>query len=213
MLVEATSMAGYTPGKDIVFAIDAAASELYKQNLYYVDAKVSMNSESLIEYYDSLLKEYPIFSVEDPVSEQDIKGWQDITTKLGDRVQLVGDDLFVTNPKIIQNYINMGVANAVLIKCNQIGTLTETLEAINISRHNGYGTILSHRSGETEDVTITHIAVATNSEQIKAGSVSRSERLAKYNELMRIEEYLGQDALYPELLKSAQWLKKDIILN
>lgn len=200
---EAVNAAGYKLGSDFYFALDCAASEFYGKKKgeevgdknYYIDGQ-KLTSDALIKYYDGLIKNYPIFSIEDAMEESDYKGWKAATKELGSKIQFVGDDLCVTNPKIIQKCIDDGMANAVLIKLNQIGTLTETLDAIALSQRNKYNTIVSHRSGETEDTTISHVAVATNSGQIKTGSASRTDRIAKYNELMRIEEELGSQAIY-----------------
>lgn len=200
---EAVVAAGYKLGSDFYFALDCAASEFYGKKKgeevgdknYYIDGQ-KMTSDALIKYYDGLIKSYPIFSIEDAMEESDYKGWKAATKELGSKIQFVGDDLCVTNPKLVQKCIDEDMANAVLIKLNQIGTLTETLDAIALSQRNKYNTIVSHRSGETEDVTIAHVAVATNSGQIKTGSASRTDRIAKYNELMRIEEELGTQAIY-----------------
>jgi enolase len=182
----------------VAIALDAASTEFYKDGVYNLKGEgKKLNAEELIEYYESLVLRYPIVSIEDAMSEDDHDGWKKITAKLGDKIQLVGDDLFVTNPEILKKGIEDGLANSILIKVNQIGTLTETLEAISIARDAGYSAVVSHRSGETEDSTISHIAVATNCGQIKTGSLSRSDRMAKYNELIRIEEYLGDEAVYP----------------
>lgn len=192
---EAVEAAGYKLNKDFMFALDCAANEFFKDGKYVIEKK-SLSSDQLVKYYEDLVKNYPIFSIEDAMEEQDYNGWKAATQALGNKIQFVGDDLFVTNPKLIQKGIDECMANAVLIKLNQIGTLTETLDAISLAQRNGYNTIVSHRSGETEDVTIAHVAVATNSGQIKTGSASRTDRIAKYNELMRIEEDLGDQALY-----------------
>jgi len=192
---EAVVQAGYKLGTDFRFALDCAASEFYKDGKYNIDKK-ALTADQLIKYYEELVKTYPIFSIEDAMAEEDYNGWKSATKALGDKIQFVGDDLFVTNPKLIQKGIDEGMANSVLIKLNQIGSLTETLDAISLAQRNGYTTIVSHRSGETEDVTLTHVVVATNSGQIKTGSLSRTDRIAKYNELMRIEEALGKEAVY-----------------
>jgi len=191
---EAVVAAGYRLKDDFVFALDCASNEFYKDGIYHIEGK-SLTSDQLIKYYEELIRNYPIFSIEDAMEEKDYEGWKHATSTLGG-IQFVGDDLFVTNPKLIQKGIDEGMANAVLIKVNQIGTLTETLDAIALAQRNKYNTIVSHRSGETEDTTITHIVVATNSGQIKTGSASRTDRIAKYNELMRIEEGLGAQAVY-----------------
>lgn len=189
-IIEATIQAGYKIGKDVMLALDCAASEFYKDNLYHInDSKLS--SSELVSYYQELSKQYPINYIEDPMAEDDHEGWRQITKTLGDKLMLVGDDLFVTNPKILKEGIENKLANSVLIKPNQIGTLSETLKAISIAKKAGYNAIISHRSGETEDTTISHIAVATGVGYIKTGSLSRTDRLAKYNELIRIEEFLG----------------------
>ena len=188
--------AGYKLGKDIVFALDAASSEFHKKGKYQIEGK-SLDSNGMVKYYEKLVKAFPIVSIEDAMAEDDRKGWKAITEAMGKKIQLVGDDLFVTNPKILAQGIKDGLANAILVKVNQIGTLTETLNAVEMAHKAGYKAILSHRSGETEDNTISHIAVATNCGQIKTGSLSRSDRLAKYNELIRIESYLEQTAFYP----------------
>ncbi len=193
----AVNKSGYVLGKDIVLALDCASTEFYVDNKYKLagENKV-LTSDQLIQYYQNLIKNYPIASIEDPCAEQDFIGWQQITQELGNKIQLVGDDLFVTNPKILQKGINEKMANAILIKPNQIGTLTQTLQAIELAQNNGYNTIISHRSGETEDCYIAHIAVGTNAGQIKTGSLCRSDRISKYNELIRINEYLDQDTSY-----------------
>lgn len=191
LIMEAIKMAGYTPGKDVYLAIDVAASEFYKDGKYeLVGENRSLTTEELIEFYQELVSMYPIISIEDPVDENDWKGFRLITEKLGDKVQLVGDDLFVTNKKCLQQGIDMGAGNAILLKVNQIGTITETLETIELAKNHGYKTIISHRSGETEDTTIADLAVGLNLGQIKTGSMSRTDRICKYNQLMRIEEEL-----------------------
>ena len=196
-IMEAISAAGYKPGKDIMLALDAAATEFYKGKKYVLEGEnKTLDAGKMIAYYETLVKRYPIASIEDPMAEDDHEGWKAITEALGDKVQLVGDDLFVTNPAILAQGIEDGMANALLVKVNQIGSLTETLQAVDIAHRAGYRAILSHRSGETEDTAIAHLAVATNCGQIKTGSLSRSDRLAKYNELLRIEEELGSQAYY-----------------
>lgn len=196
-IMKAIDDAGFTPGDDVVLALDAASSEFYKDGKYVLEGEgTSLTPKKMIDYYTSLVQDYPIVSIEDAMAENDYDGWKAITKALGAKIQLVGDDLFVTNPSIIRKGIDDGLANAVLVKVNQIGTLTETLEAVNLAAKAGYRNILSHRSGETEDTTIAHIAVATNCGQIKTGSMSRSDRLAKYNELIRIEETLSSAARY-----------------
>lgn len=200
---EAVEKAGYKLGQDFMFAMDCAASEFYGKEKgedtgdkkYHIDGQ-KLSSSELIKYYEGMVNNYPIFSIEDAMDESDYEGWKEATKVLGNKIQFVGDDLCVTNPKIVQKCIDEGMANAVLIKLNQIGTLTETLDAISLAQRNKYNTIVSHRSGETEDVTISHVVVATNSGQIKTGSASRTDRIAKYNELMRIEEELGDQAVY-----------------
>jgi enolase len=202
---QAVLKAGYTLGKDIVLALDCAASEFYQDGKYHLKGENKiLGSCDLIKYYENLINNYPIVSIEDGCAENDFEGWENITKSLGEKIQLVGDDLFVTNPEILQKGIDDKIANAILIKPNQIGTLTETLEAIKLAQNNNYNTIISHRSGETEDACISHIAVGTNAGQIKTGSLCRSDRVAKYNELIRINEYLNGDAVY----NGAKFLKK-----
>jgi enolase len=198
LITQAIEEAGYQPGSDISLALDCAASELYDKNRYVLEAEKQRerSSEEMIAYYAKLLDRYPILSIEDGLSEVDWKGWKMMTEKLGKRVQLVGDDIFVTNVEIFAKGIDEGIANSILIKLNQIGTLTETLEAIELAKRSGYTAIISHRSGETEDTTIADVAVATNSGLIKTGSLSRTDRVAKYNQLLRIEEELGSAAVY-----------------
>lgn len=193
-LMQSIEQAGYRPGDDVSIALDAAASEFYVDGLYK-----SRDRSEMIEWWSSLCQQYPIVSIEDGLDQNDWQGWAELTQKLGKKVQLVGDDLFVTNPKLVQRGIECGVANALLVKLNQIGTLTETLEAIKLARSANYKIVISHRSGETEDTTIADLAVATGAEQIKTGSLSRSERIAKYNRLLRIEEELGIRAVYEGL--------------
>lgn len=188
-ICKAIVKAGFTPGKEVLLALDCAASEFYREGRYFIEEK-SLSSSELIEYYANLASNYPIISIEDPMAENDISGWKLITERLGDKIKLVGDDLFVTNPKILAKGIEDGLANSVLIKPNQIGTLTETIEAIEMAKKAGYESIISHRSGETEDTSISHIAVGCGVEYIKTGSLSRTDRVAKYNELIRIEESL-----------------------
>jgi enolase len=196
-IMKSIEKAGYQPGLDILLALDAASSEFYKDEFYHLAGeKKKLNSTQLVDYYEALTKEYPIISIEDGMAEDDRIGWSELTERLGEDVQLVGDDLFVTNPDILLEGIEDSLANAVLVKVNQIGTLTEALDAVEIAHNAGYNAIMSHRSGETEDATIAHLAVATNCGQIKTGSLSRSDRLAKYNELLRIEEELGDSAEY-----------------
>ncbi len=197
-LLLAIERAGYRPGDDVLLAMDVAASEMFHEGRYHLKAEgVQRTSEEMIAFYQSLLGRYPLCSIEDGLAEDDWDGWKSMTTALGSRIQLVGDDVFVTNPATIQQGVERGVANAVLIKLNQIGTLTETLEAIDLAKRAGYGTVISHRSGETEDTFIADLAVAVNAGQIKTGSLARGERTAKYNQLLRIEEELGARALWP----------------
>jgi enolase len=197
-LVAGIEAAGYEPGHDVAIALDPATSEIYSDGAYRLthEGRV-MSSEELAEYWRSLCDRYPIVSIEDGMDEEDWAGWKILTELIGDRIQLVGDDLFVTNPERLRRGIEAGVANSILVKVNQIGTLSETLEAIDIARAAGYTAVMSHRSGETEDVTIADLAVATGCGQIKTGAPSRSDRVAKYNQLLRIEEELGPDAEYP----------------
>lgn len=199
-LVKAIEEAGYKPGEDVYIALDVAASQFYKNGAYHLGGK-KLSASDMIELYEGLLGRYPLVSVEDGLAEEDWDGWKLLTTSLGDRIQLVGDDIFVTNPEIIARGIDEGVANAVLIKPNQIGTLSETLDAIRLAQDAGYHTVLSHRSGETEDVTIAHVVVSVNASQIKTGAPTRSERIAKYNELMRIEEETGAPYFGPRLFE------------
>ncbi len=198
LICEAIEKAGYTPGIDVLLALDCASSEFYLEDKdkYLLEGK-ELSKEELIKYYENLVKEYPIVSIEDPMAEEDYEGWKLITKALGDKIQLVGDDLFVTNPKRLEKGIKEGYANSILIKLNQIGTVTETLKTIELAHKNKYKTIISHRSGETEDPFIAHLAVAVNSGQIKTGAPCRSERNAKYNELIRIEEEIEKVAKYP----------------
>ena len=189
--MEAIKKADYIPGTDVNIAIDVAASEFYKDGMYHlVGENRSLTTDELIDFYEELVSKYPIISIEDPVDENDWEGFTKITERLGDRVQLVGDDLFVTNKKCLQMGIDKKAGNAILLKVNQIGTITETLETIELARNNGYNTIISHRSGETEDTTIADLAVGLNLGQIKTGSKSRTDRICKYNQLIRIEEEL-----------------------
>jgi enolase len=197
LIISAIEAAGYKPGDDVLIALDAAASEMYKDGLYVFEGEgKKRTSEEMVEFWTDLVSRYPIISIEDGFAEDDWDGWKKMTENLGDRVQIVGDDLFVTNTERIERGIRDGVGNSVLIKVNQIGTLTETLAAIDMAHRAGYTAVISHRSGETEDVTISHIAVATNSGQIKTGAPSRTDRVAKYNELLRIEGLLGETARY-----------------
>jgi enolase len=198
VILEAIKNAGYEAGKDIMLALDAASSEFYKDGMYVLASENrSLTSAEFADLLADWANKYPIISIEDGMDENDWEGWKLLTDKIGDKVQLVGDDLFVTNPKILQQGIDKGVANSILIKVNQIGTLSETLDAINLAKANGYTAVVSHRSGETEDTTIADLAVATNAGQIKTGSLSRSDRVAKYNQLIRIEAELGDAASYP----------------
>ena len=197
IIVEAIKLAGYVPGEQVALALDVAATELYVDGVYDLAGEgVKKTTAEMIDYYEQLITEYPIVSIEDGLSEDDWEGWRQLTERLGDRVQLVGDDLFVTNPERLARGINEKCANSILIKLNQIGTLTETLDAIEMAKRAGYTAVVSHRSGETEDVTMAHVAVATNAGMIKTGAPARTERVAKYNELLRIEEELGETAIY-----------------
>ncbi len=200
-IVEAITEAGYVPGKDICIAMDVAASEFYNKETKMYDLKKSnggsKTTDEMISWYEELISKYPIISIEDGLGERDWDGWKKLTERLGNKIQLVGDDLFVTNPEILKEGIEKKIANSILIKVNQIGTLTETFDAMELAKKNGYTAVVSHRSGETEDTTIAHIAVAFNAGQIKTGSLSRTDRIAKYNELMRIEEELDDVAIYP----------------
>jgi len=195
LIVQAIEKSGYKPGKDVFLAIDSAASSFYKDGSYKFQ-NAQKSATDLIDIYGKWLNEYPLVSIEDGLSESDWTGWQDLTKRLGDKLQLVGDDIFVTNPKIFKKGIAQKIANAILIKVNQIGSLSETLEAINMAKKNKYKAVISHRSGETEDTTIAHLAVACGCGQIKTGSLSRTDRICKYNELLRIEEELGKKAVY-----------------
>jgi len=198
IIMEAIEAAGYRPGEDILLALDCASSEFYEDGEYTLASEgASMKSSEFIDYLAAWVDKYPIVSIEDGMAESDWDGWKLLTERLGSRVQLVGDDLFCTNTRYLKQGIEMGVANSILIKVNQIGTLTETLAAIEMAKRARYSSVISHRSGETEDTTIADIAVATNAMQIKTGSLSRSDRLAKYNQLLRIEEDLGDSANYP----------------
>lgn len=197
VIVDAIEKAGYKPGEQVVLAIDAATTEMYKNGVYAMEGEgLTKNTDEMIEYLVKLTEQFPIFSIEDGLAEDDWAGWAKLTQRLGKRVQLVGDDLFVTNPARLAKGIIDGCANSILIKLNQIGTLTETLDAIEMAKRAGYTTVISHRSGETEDVTLAHLAVAVNAGQIKTGAPARTDRLAKYNELLRIEEELAQTAIY-----------------
>ncbi len=196
-IMKAIESAGYKPGSQVMLALDAASSEFYRDGAYYLEGEGKvLHQEEMVRYYEDLTKRYPIFSIEDAMAEDDIAGWKEITVALGNKLQLVGDDLFVTNPAILREGIEKGLANALLVKVNQIGSLTETLEAVEMAHRAKYRSVMSHRSGETEDSTIAQLAVALNCGQIKTGSLSRSDRLAKYNELIRIEEELDKTAAY-----------------
>ncbi len=199
LIVDAIERCGYRVGQDVAIALDAAASEFYEKGRYLLKAEkqAERSSEDMVRYYARLADRYPIVSIEDGLSELDWKGWQLLTERLGARLQLVGDDIFVTNAEILAKGIKEGIGNAILIKLNQIGTLTETLDTIELARRSGYRAVVSHRSGETEDTTIADVAVAMNAGQIKTGSLSRTDRVAKYNQLLRIEEELGTGAVYP----------------
>ncbi len=194
-IIAAIRDAGYKPGDEISIGLDVASSEFYKDGVYNFEGK-KLSSDEMIEFYTDLIARYPIISIEDALAEEDWDGWKKLTDKIGGTVQLVGDDLFVTNPIRLRRGIDAGVANAILIKVNQIGSLTETLRAIKMATDANYGVVISHRSGETEDTTIADLAVATNAGQIKTGSMSRTDRMAKYNQLLRIEEELGNNATY-----------------
>ncbi|MFN7608519.1 MAG: phosphopyruvate hydratase, partial [Ralstonia sp.] len=197
-ILSAIEQAGYKAGEDVLLALDCAASEFYKDGKYHLEGEgLQLSSEDFANYLANLADKFPIVSIEDGMHESDWAGWKALTEKLGKKVQLVGDDLFVTNTKILKEGIEKGIANSILIKINQIGTLTETFAAIEMAKRAGYTAVISHRSGETEDSTIADIAVGTNAGQIKTGSLSRSDRMAKYNQLLRIEEDLGDIASYP----------------
>jgi enolase len=197
-LVAGIQAAGYTPGEDLVIALDPATSEIYENGAYHLEHEGrTLSSDEMAAYWADLAGRYPILSIEDGMDEEDWAGWKTLTDRIGDTVQLVGDDLFVTNTERLKRGIDLGVANSILVKVNQIGTLTETLAAIAMAREAGYSAVMSHRSGETEDTTIADLAVATGCGQIKTGAPSRSDRVAKYNQLLRIEEALGADAEYP----------------
>jgi enolase len=198
VLMEAIRAAGYVPGDQIAIALDPAVSEIYREGSYVLASEGrSLRANDLSDYWAELADRYPILSIEDGMDEEDWDGWRALTDRLGNRIQLVGDDLFVTNTERLQRGIDSGVANSILIKVNQIGTLSETLAAVRMARENGYTAVMSHRSGETEDVTIADLAVATGCGQIKTGAPSRTDRVAKYNQLLRIEEALGRDAQFP----------------
>jgi len=201
-VLEAISAAGFKTGSQIVIAMDAANSELWdakkKKYVFHKSSGKELSSDQLVKYWEGWVKKYPIASIEDGMAEDDWSGWKALTEAVGSKVQLVGDDLFVTNVERLQKGIDTGVANGLLVKVNQIGTITETINAVTLAQHNGYNTIMSHRSGETEDTTIADLAVALNCGQIKTGSASRTDRIAKYNQLIRIEEILGKNAVYPK---------------
>ena len=198
LIMAAISAAGYVAGEEVVLALDCAASEFYRDGKYHLTAEgLALSSQEFVNYLANFADKYPIISIEDGMSEHDWAGWKALTDRLGKHVQLVGDDVFVTNPAILEKGIEQGIANALLVKVNQIGTLTETLRAVEMAKRAGYASVMSHRSGETEDSTIADLAVATNCMQIKTGSLSRSDRMAKYNQLLRIEEELGATAYYP----------------
>ena len=200
VIMKAIRKAGYKPGKDVFLALDPAASEFYnpktKRYVFKKSDKSVKTAEKMIAFYEDLVKKYPIISIEDGLAENDWAGWKKLTDRLGEKIQIVGDDLFVTNTKFLQKGIEMGVANSILIKLNQIGTLTETLDAIQMANRAGYTAVISHRSGETEDTTIADLTVAVNAGQIKTGSLCRTDRICKYNQLLRIEESLGENAIY-----------------
>ena len=198
LITTAIEKAGYKPGKDLAIALDSAASSFFSNGKYILstEKKPRKTSEEMVKFYHDLVKKYPIVSIEDGLAENDWEGWKGLTEALGSKIQIVGDDIFVTNKKLLEKGISQGIANSILIKLNQIGTLTETLETIQAAKEAGYTTVVSHRSGETEDTYLADVAVAANCGQIKSGSLSRSERLAKYNQLLRIEEELGEAAVY-----------------
>jgi enolase len=196
-IMRAIEGAGYTPGDDVMLALDPASTEFFKDGKYHISAEGKvLTPAEMAGYYADLVAKYPIISIEDGMAEDDFEGWKALTDMVGDKVQLVGDDLFVTNPKRLADGIERGLANSILVKVNQIGTLTETLAAVSMAQRNSYTAVMSHRSGETEDATIADLAVATNCGQIKTGSLARSDRLAKYNQLIRIEEELGDVAVF-----------------
>jgi enolase len=197
VIVEAIHKAGYKPGEDVFLGLDVAATELYKDGKYVLAGEgLTMAAEQMIDFYNKLISKYPVISIEDGLAEDDWEGWQKMTQALGDKIQIVGDDLFVTNTERVAKGLEMGVANSVLIKVNQIGTLTETLNTIEMAKRAGYTAVVSHRSGETEDATIADIVVGVNAGQIKTGAPSRTDRVAKYNQLLRIEEELDDVAIY-----------------
>jgi len=198
VILEAVKQAGYKSGKDVYIALDPASSSFYENGKYILEAETKKENSNIdmINFYEEWVKKYPIISIEDGLAEDDWDGWKEMTKRLGEKIQLVGDDLFVTNTKRLKKGIESGIANSILIKVNQIGTLTETLAAIKMAKEAGYTAVISHRSGETEDTTISHLVVAAGTGQIKTGSASRTDRIAKYNELLRIEEELGKSAAY-----------------
>lgn len=198
VILEAIEQAGYSAGQDVFLALDAAASEFYKDGKYILsaDSGSKKTSQEMISFYEDLVRQYPVISIEDPLAEGDWEGWKELTARIGNNVQVVGDDIFVTNTKIIEKGIEQKIANSILIKLNQIGTLTETLDAVEMAKRAGYTVIISHRSGETEDSIIADLSVAVNAGQIKTGSMSRTDRVAKYNQLIRIEEELGESSIY-----------------
>ena len=198
VIMEAIVNAGYKPGEEVLLALDVASSELFKDGTYTLEneAQPVKTADELIDFYENLVNKYPIISIEDGMAENDWDGWKKLTERLGKRIQIVGDDLFVTNPAILKEGIQKGIANSILIKLNQIGTLTETLDAIEMAKRAGYTTVISHRSGETEDTTLADLAVAVNAGQIKTGSLCRTDRVCKYNQLLRIEDELGQNAIF-----------------
>ncbi|AYD47813.1 phosphopyruvate hydratase [Arachidicoccus soli] len=202
-VLEAIKSAGYEPGTQVSIALDAASSEMYKDGKYkfYKSTGKELTADEMVAYWVEWVNKYPIVSIEDGMAEEDWEGWKKLTDALGDKIQLVGDDLFVTNSKILKRGIDNGITNSILIKVNQIGTLTETIQAVQMAQHAGFTTVMSHRSGETEDTTIADLAVALNCGQIKTGSASRTDRIAKYNQLLRIEEQLGDDAVFLSLFK------------
>jgi len=209
IVLKAIETAGYKPGQDVYIALDAAATEFYdakKKRYSFESTGKEMSSEEMVEYWMNWIKKYPILSIEDGMSEDDWAGWKLLSDKVANKIQLVGDDLFVTNSKRLQQGIDQGIANSILVKVNQIGTLTETIEAVNLAKNNSYTSVMSHRSGETEDTTIADLAVALNCGQIKTGSASRSDRIAKYNQLLRIEEQLNKAGVYPGM--DFKFLKK-----
>ncbi len=210
VILEAIEKAGYKAGEDVFLAIDVAASEMWEDGKYrfFKSTKEIRTSEQMIKWYSELVNKYPIVSIEDGLGEHDWEGWAMLTQELGKKVQLVGDDIFVTNPKIFAKGIETGIANAILIKLNQIGTITETIETVELAKSNGYGTIISHRSGETEDTTIADFAVAMNAGQIKTGAPSRTDRVAKYNQLLRIEDLLAEQAIYAGTAPFRRFLRK-----